>query len=98
VVWGGCRDQADCGWKPLLQLKHCGESPPAEVAADPERLALWKAREAKVWADYDSEFTPIVEVSGCGKRVWYAWAWRYGWRRGDRYPKLIVLKSAEIPR
>jgi len=96
VNGGGCRDATDCVW--TKQLTRCGLSPPAKVAADPERLALWKAREAKLWAVYDSYFTPVVEVSGCGKRVWYTWAWEKSSWKGGWVPKFMVLKSEEAPR
>ncbi len=94
VNWGGLMRGSRRpvpNWKE--QLKRCGVTPPAKIAADPERLAVWNAREAKLWAVYDSGFSPVVEVVGCGKRVWYVWAWKYTSRQGRQYPVLIVLKD-----
>lgn len=44
--------------------------PPKDVAADPERLQMWKAKdeERRSWANRDQ----IIEVRGCGKQKLYA--------------------------
>jgi hypothetical protein len=44
-------------------------APPAEVAADPERLALWKEQRARAQADGRANANArydVFEVSGCG--------------------------------
>jgi hypothetical protein len=50
----------------------CDELPPAEVAADAERLALWRRLRAAEWEAYDRSFTDTFEISGCGERRFYA--------------------------
>jgi hypothetical protein len=49
----------------------CEESPPPEVAGDPERLAVWR-RVARPGAAIDDLATTTLEVSGCGERRFYA--------------------------
>ncbi len=48
-----------------------GSSPPGDVAADPERLKMWRDRQAMFNERRDSN-DDIIEVSGCGKHVLYA--------------------------
>lgn len=44
-------------------------SPPAEVAADPARLAEWKRREEKGKEGYDG--MSVYHASGCGHAAYY---------------------------
>ncbi len=78
------------------QLARCGASPPPAVAADPERLALWNKREMTLWAAYDSGFSPVVQVSGCGRVTLYACKW--GHKRREPNCSMIVLETETIPR
>src|SRR4051794_13412217 len=44
-------------------------APPPEIAADAERLALWKEKAAHDAADYEHD--TVVEARGCGHEVVY---------------------------
>ena len=44
-------------------------APPAEVAADPARLAEWKKQEDKTRSGYDR--ISVIHASGCGHAVYY---------------------------
>ena len=44
-------------------------TPPAEIAADPGRLALWKAEAARGAADYEHD--AVLQARGCGHEVFY---------------------------
>jgi hypothetical protein len=48
-------------------------TPPPEVAADPARLALWRAERAAEQArlDRSDREHPVAEVAGCGERGLY---------------------------
>ncbi len=50
-------------------LQVAPRSPPAEVAADPARLAEWKRREDKGKEGYDR--MSVYHASGCGHAVFY---------------------------
>jgi hypothetical protein len=53
----------------------CPRTPPADVAADPERLEVWKANHDKQVVAYASslvEGMTIYEVTGCGARATFA--------------------------
>ena len=52
-------------------------APPADIAADPGRLALWSKNAAADLAHYHD--ITIVEASGCGARQTYL-CWRENWR------------------
>jgi hypothetical protein len=78
------------------QMARCGLSPPPAIAAEPERLAMWNAREAALWATYDASFSPVVEVSGCGKRTFYVCKWWHS-KNSDFNCAKIVLKTETIP-
>jgi hypothetical protein len=45
------------------------EVPPKDIAADPERLALWKKTEASRTSEYDGN--NVVQVQGCSHEVFY---------------------------
>ncbi len=47
--------------------------PPAEVAKDPERLAVWKKDQQKYADDMNDRMT-VFELRGCGHRVLYSCA------------------------
>ena len=61
----------------IYDLEHPGRAsptPPAEVAADPERLAMWQqARAAKEERDraIDKSYYHLFEVRGCSHTVLY---------------------------
>ncbi len=69
----------DLGYGDLLPAPPAA-APPAEVAADPERLALWKEQQARAKADRranaDARYD-VFEVSGCGRTA----------RLGCRHPE-----------
>jgi hypothetical protein len=69
----------DLGYGDLLPALRTGE-PPAEVAADPERLELWQEQQAIAQAtrraNADAAYD-VFEVSGCGRTV----------RLGCRHPQ-----------
>jgi hypothetical protein len=46
-------------------------APPADVAADPGRLQMWRNTQAENAANH-SKFESIVEARGCDKHVFYA--------------------------
>jgi hypothetical protein len=50
-------------------LQTTPSSPPAEVAADPARLAEWKRRQDKSREGYDN--MTVQQASGCGHAVYY---------------------------
>jgi hypothetical protein len=47
------------------------ERPPADVAADPERLRMWR-REQREERESEDSLNEIYEVSGCGHEDLYA--------------------------
>jgi len=60
--------------------------PPAEIAADPERLAIWEAKEEKNRRASQREpgfGSDVFEVKGCGETITYE-CWRKNkWRGGE---------------
>ena len=49
----------------------CGP-PPADVAGDPERLALWRRTRDLDFGIFDRRYTNVFEVSACGAHGFYA--------------------------
>jgi hypothetical protein len=78
------------------------ESPPAELAGDPERIALWRRltrEKAGPKPSLDDRVTTTVEITGCGHHHFYACSTFEGGRR-DYVPyctggKLIDLGEKE---
>jgi hypothetical protein len=50
----------------------CTARPPPEVAADPERLALFRRIQDEALGAVDGLFTPVHEVTACGQHGFYA--------------------------
>lgn len=98
------RKQFSQGWYcPLDRVRGVGiypvATPPAAIAADAERLAMW--REAARRASENDE-RKTIDVAGCGERAFYAcWEWvgraagerrgplgSYGWSCNEENPQL----------
>jgi hypothetical protein len=47
------------------------QTPPREIAADPARLAMWKAEQEKTRAGWDDKMS-VFEVGGCGEKKYYS--------------------------
>jgi hypothetical protein len=65
-------DRVEARARPDLQHSSfsTAERPPADIAADPGRLAMWQAREEKTRTAWDSTYE-IYEARGCGKQAFY---------------------------
>lgn len=64
--------------------------PSKEIAADPERLALWQAEQKKSleWMDNHDE---IIEANGCGHEALYAC------HRHNKDANYIMCSSKKLP-
>ena len=51
-------------------LTHAKAQPPPDIAADPARLAVWKANEDQSKKQIDNIRT-VVEVAGCNEKAYY---------------------------
>jgi hypothetical protein len=66
-------DRVEARARPELKPSQFGARPtaPQDVAADPGRLALWQAEQAKFAAN-DDAWGEIVEARGCDVHVFYS--------------------------
>lgn len=67
------------------------ETPPAEIAADAARLALWRERRQEALASrrrFDERYH-VYEVSGCGHRARYACAFQMS-ERGPWHGQCVL--------
>jgi hypothetical protein len=61
---------------PMGHQHACQAEPPADVAADPGRLAMWSERARAKVARIDRRYaSPVVEISGCGVHRFYTCPW-----------------------
>ena len=76
------------------------EEPPKDIAADPARLKMWRDERAKRAASSEHSFDMtgkqhIVEVSGCGKHVFYEC--HLPQRGGGGGPRFWCSEEREVP-
>ena len=66
------------------------ETPPADVAADPERLKMWQAKQDER-RSYEESSDAIFEAKGCGAQKLYAC------HRHNKDPSYIMCSSRDYP-
>lgn len=77
--------------KPFDLLVGARAAPPADVAADPGRLGVWKQQQQKVEGDYNRQ--SVLETRGCDQHIFYVCSIA----EGSHQSQVVACRKAEHP-